>query len=102
MFSRRHSPTSECLSGFSRARWRVSIVERISVIENEQRLHAVLLKRGQQTIVGAEVISSSFFFRSVPFEIHPDPPKPGIRDHFNFARLRIGEVNINSETLRRV
>src|SRR6185503_20095363 len=97
-FSRRHGPARKCLTRRFTSRRRTIVVERISIIENKQRAHSVLVKTLHQSFIGRKIITPALRLGEVPFEVHADPTKTGVGNHFHFTRLWIGEVDIDSES----
>ena len=73
------------------------VVERVGVVENQQRADIERPQTLQQPIVRREIIVAARFFGFGPHEIHSHPAKARGGDHLDFARLRIGEMNVHSQ-----
>src|SRR5687768_10687520 len=86
-----YGPSRKRLPGRFSAHCFVCRVERISVIENEQRANSVFVQRAQQTLVRRKIIATALTLGQVPFEIHSYPAEPGVGNHLHFAWLWIGE-----------
>ena len=66
---------------------------------NEQRPDLMHLQCVQQAIVRREIVHASLTFRGAPSQVHAYPAETTIGQHLHFARSRIGEVNIRSQTV---
>ena len=76
-------------------------VVRVAVVEDEQRAQAVALERRHQPVVGAEVVLARLALGARPRQVHPHPAEAGVADHRQLARLRVGEVDVHPEAVRR-
>ncbi len=75
-------------------------VERVAVVENEKGADLELVERGDEAVVSRKVIFAFHLLRSAPCQVHPHPSKTGRREHFEFPRLRVGEMNVHPEAFR--
>src|SRR5439155_24353796 len=99
MFCRRDGPTRERLPSAFTPRGRAVVVVWVAVIKDEQRSNVKRLEGRDQSIVFGKIIVAAFVLSNVPFEIHSHPAKTGVGDHFDFAGLRIREMNVYTQAV---
>ncbi len=75
------------------------VVDRVGVVENQQRADIVWPQAFQQPVIRREIIAAARFLGFCPHEIHSHPAKARGGDHLDFARLWIGEMNVHSQPM---
>ena len=60
-----------------------------------------LFDRSEKRIVFRKVVAPRLPLRRRPCEIHAHPAEADGADHFEFARLRLGEVDVHAEPVER-
>src|SRR5205085_762931 len=74
-------------------------VQRVAVVEDEQRANIMLPKFTHQRFITLEVVLAVLHLCEFPFEISSNPPKPCVRNHFYSCWIGIDEVHVDAEGL---
>ena len=93
-------PLRECSAGFVRGE-RFSVgVNLVAVVEDKDGAQLVLVERGDEPVVGGEILFARLAFGAGPREVHAHPLESRGGQHLHLAGLRIGEVDVHPEALR--
>ena len=73
----------------------------MTVIEDEVRAQSQAIEVGQQVIVAGEVVDAFFLLDAFPEKIHPHETEAAGREHLQFPRLGVGEVDVHADAIER-
>ena len=76
------------------------VVERVPVIQNEDRPDVNRVERGEKRVIGLKVVLALGALDRVPVEIHAHPAHAGIGQGLQVESLRVDGVDVHADRFR--